>query len=262
MNLSENSEKSLTENSCYSNKGLMTTRQVAEQLNTSSKVILENAKKCLPNKKIANGKPTYWNEAEITILIETLKNNQPNQNTFTGAVKAVNTALTPALKIKKAMELMQEGYEEELANLKAINQEQKKEIEELTPDAESWRAFADSDGTFSVTNVAKCLGLKRDDVFEFLKLRGYIMRVQSQNPDKKGKYQGTALGVERGYIKNYVFTNDKISNIQFHLTPKGMQKVEKAFLIDKPAQAEKERINKLCKEAERTMKPFSCGKAE
>lgn len=106
---------------------------------------------------------------------------------------------------------------------------QQKQIEELTPDAESWRKFAESDGTFSATNVAKCLGIKRDDLLKWLELKHYIMRERSDNPNKKGKYQGTAQGIEYGYIKNYVYTNDNISCIQFHLTPKGMQKVQKAF---------------------------------
>ena len=85
------------------NKKLMTTKELADQLNTSSKVILENAKKCLPNKTIENGKATYWNESEITLIIEQMKTSNPNQNTFTGAVKVISTNLTPALKIKKAM---------------------------------------------------------------------------------------------------------------------------------------------------------------
>jgi len=93
----------------------MSTKQLSEQLNTSPKVILENAKKCIPNKIIEKGKPAYWSKAEIALILEQLKNSNPNQNAFTGAVKAVSTELTPALKIKRAMLLMQEGYEEELA---------------------------------------------------------------------------------------------------------------------------------------------------
>ena len=37
---------------------LISTRELAEQLGTSPKVVLENAKKCLPNKRIENGKAT------------------------------------------------------------------------------------------------------------------------------------------------------------------------------------------------------------
>ena len=99
---------------------LISTKQLAAQLHSSSKVIIENAKKCLPNKKIINGKPTYWNEAEVTVLVDFVKaNSHRTDTTFTKLVKVTETSLTPALKIKKAMELMQEGYEEEMARLKA-----------------------------------------------------------------------------------------------------------------------------------------------
>ena len=97
----------------------MTTKEVAESLGCTVKTVLENAKKCLPNKVFENGKTTEWNEAEITILIEQMKSSRPNQNSFTAAVKAVSTTMTPALKLKKAMELAEEAYQEELARIKA-----------------------------------------------------------------------------------------------------------------------------------------------
>ena len=37
------------------NEKLMTTKEIAEQLGTSPKVILENARKCLPDKEFENG---------------------------------------------------------------------------------------------------------------------------------------------------------------------------------------------------------------
>lgn len=98
---------------------LMTTKELATILNTSPKVVLENAKKCLPNKIIENGKQTYWSKVETTVLIEQMKSSNPNQHSFTGAVKAVTTELTPALKLKKALDLAQEAYEEELARINA-----------------------------------------------------------------------------------------------------------------------------------------------
>jgi len=114
----------------------------------------------------------------------------------------------------------------------------------------------------TITDTSKELGLKRDDVLEFLRLRGYIMRDNHRRPSRKGEFIGTALGLEKGYVENYTYTNEKTSCVHVVLTEKGFEKVEKAFLIDKPAQAEKERINKLCKEAERNMKPSLLGKAE
>ena len=74
-------------------ENLKKTSDLAKILNTSPKVIIENAKKFLPNKVFKNGKTTYYTEEEATILIEGLKGNNPNQSTFTGSVKAVSTTL-------------------------------------------------------------------------------------------------------------------------------------------------------------------------
>jgi hypothetical protein len=40
-------------------KTMYTTKEVAEQLGTRANVITENAKKCLPNKRIENGKNNF-----------------------------------------------------------------------------------------------------------------------------------------------------------------------------------------------------------
>lgn len=103
----------------------MTTKEVAEQLKTSPKVILTNAKKCLPNKIIKNGKPTYWTKEEVTILLDYMKSNKQTlfnsqaKQPFTDELRSISTDLTPALKLKKALDLAQEAYEEELERIKA-----------------------------------------------------------------------------------------------------------------------------------------------
>ncbi len=105
---------------------LMNTKDVAKVLGVSkTDTVLNNARKCLPNKKITNGKTTYWNEQEVTILLEQLKHNNSNQNHLPSTLEGISTTLSPALKIRQAMLLMQEGYEEELNNLRL----QKKQLE-------------------------------------------------------------------------------------------------------------------------------------
>lgn len=129
------------------------------------------------------GKVTYWNEAEITVLIDGMKSNNSNQyrekGTVTGAVTDVSTDLTPALKIRKAMELMQEGYEEELAILRAKALEQQKVIEEQTPKVEFFDDVAGSSDTIDMKEVAKVLnvkGLGRNNLFELLRNRKVLDR--------------------------------------------------------------------------------------
>lgn len=159
----------------------ITTRQLAEQLGTSSKVVLENAKKCLPNKKIENGKPTYWSKAEVTVLLEQLKTSNPNQYTFTASVKVVSTDLTPALKIKKAMELMMEGYEEELAILREKNEAQRAKLEEQAPKVEVFDRIADSSGLKSMQEVAKILKIGVNTLFALLRDAGIFYRSNGVN---------------------------------------------------------------------------------
>lgn len=50
-----------------------------------------------------------------------MKSHNNNQNNLSGSLTGVSTTLTPALKIQKALELMREGYEEELARIEAEN---------------------------------------------------------------------------------------------------------------------------------------------
>lgn len=126
---------------------LMTTKDVADTLHTSPKVILTNARKCLPNKKIVNGKPTIWTESESTLLLDYMKNNKQSlynsqaKQSFTAGLRSASTALTPALKIKKAMDLMQEGYEEELLRIeheKEILKIQNKELQIQLDEDKDW----------------------------------------------------------------------------------------------------------------------------
>lgn len=51
----------------------MTTKEVAESLGCTVKTVMNNAVKCLPNKVFENGKPTEWTEADVTVLLDYMK---------------------------------------------------------------------------------------------------------------------------------------------------------------------------------------------
>lgn len=104
------------------NGAVVTTKELAEQLGTRPNVVTENAKKCLPNKKIENGKATYWTKEEVTVLLEFMKTNNANQHNLSRSLIGASTDMTPALKLKMAMELAQEAYEEEIAHLRLCNE--------------------------------------------------------------------------------------------------------------------------------------------
>jgi phage antirepressor YoqD-like protein len=172
----------------------MTTKEVADFLKTSSKVVLENAKKCMPDKVIENGKTTYWNKAEVTVLLDCLKNNpQTNSSDLYLKSKGYETDLTPALKLKKAMELAQEAYEEELERLKLLNEQQEQKLIEQAPKIDFYDSVTGSTDTINMSEVAKVLncGLGRNQLFELLRKN----KILDRNNQPYQQY------VDRGYFR-------------------------------------------------------------
>ena len=49
---------------------LYKTKEAAKIINVNEKTLLKYGKKYLPNKKIENGKPTYWHEEELKIIAD------------------------------------------------------------------------------------------------------------------------------------------------------------------------------------------------
>lgn len=255
--LSHKSEKNVSD---FEQKSLMTTKELAQVLGVSIDTVTRVANKVIDpsavlHRVINGGKSKVFTEEQATLI---KKEIQKHHNLANRQIDSVSTEYEENQIVANAVAILQRRSIELQKQIEA----QKVQIEELTPDAESWRAFAESDGSFSATNVAKLLKISRDDVLEFLSLRHYIMRERHENPNKKGRYQATALGIERGYVVNYLYTNDKISQVQFHITPKGMQKIEKAFNLGRLSPEQEERVNAMCKEAEKNMKSSSIGKAE
>lgn len=72
----------------------MTTKEVAESLGCTVKTVMNNAVKCLPNKVFENGKPTEWNEAEVTVLLDYMKEHSNRLDLpLQPVVKATETSL-------------------------------------------------------------------------------------------------------------------------------------------------------------------------
>lgn len=177
------------------NEKMLTTREVAEQLGTRPNVITENAKKCLPNKKIENGKVTYWTKAEITVLLEFMKtNNNRTDLDLSNRLIGTSTELTPALKLKKALELAQEAYEEELERLRMKTHEQEIQLIEQAPKVEFFNDVAGSADTIDMKEVAKILNIKgigRNKLFEILREKKIL----------DGNNQPYQEYVDRGYFR-------------------------------------------------------------
>lgn len=178
---------------------LMTTKELADFLKTSSKVVLENAKKCLPNKKIENGKPTYWDKAEVTVLIYFMQNNKTTMSNsqasqaFTDGLRSISTDLTPALKLKKALDLAQEAYEEELQIIRA-----RAELAESVV-----HRIADGKGCFTINQAAKALKLPYGNKKLFGKLKALGFLNKDNSPRQQYINDGSFITVVK-YINEHI----------------------------------------------------------
>lgn len=113
---------------------------------------------------------------------------------------------------------------------------------------------------FTVTDIARLLNLSRDnDIIPFLEIKKYIVR-QTPDRDRKGNLIATILGVQSGWLVNQY--NRKHKRIQFYITEKGMERIEKAFCQEELTPEQQRRVNAICAEYEKNMRPTSLGLAE
>ena len=113
---------------------------------------------------------------------------------------------------------------------------------------------------FTVTDIARLLNLSRDnDIIPFLEVKKYIVR-QTPDRDRKGNLIATMLGIQSGCVVNQY--NYKHKRIQFYITEKGMQRIEKAFCHNELTPDQQKRVNAICAEYEKNMRPSSLGRAE
>ena len=239
----------------------LTTRELADILGVETRTVQLSVQRLglaneLSQVKIRGQNAYVFNQEQATMIKQEI---QKHSQLASRKIDNVTTEYEENQMIFNAMSILQRRSVE----LQKQLEEKQSQIDELTPDAESWRKFADSDGTFTASNVAKMLNISRDnELIPFLLLKKYIMRERHENPNRAGNLIGTALGIEKGYVKNYLYTNDKISRVQFKITPEGMQKIEKAFCHNELTPEQQKRVNVICMEAEKTMRPTGLGLAE
>ena len=113
---------------------------------------------------------------------------------------------------------------------------------------------------FTVTDVARLLNLSRNnEIIPFLEIKKYIIR-QTPDRDRKGNLIATRLGIQSGCVINQY--NYKHKRIQFYITEKGLDRIEKAFCHSELTPEQQRRVNALCAAAERSMRPSALGLAE
>lgn len=89
-----------------SSKPVITTQQIADQLNTEAKYVIEYAKQVLPNKEIINGVATTFTEEEVTLILEYAKTHVGNNRSeeMKLAVANTETSLSSNLRVRAAIE--------------------------------------------------------------------------------------------------------------------------------------------------------------
>lgn len=203
------------------NQKFMTTKELAEKLHCETKTIFNIARKCLPNKVIENGKTTFWNNAEITVLIEQMKTSQPNQHNLVRSIQGVSTELTPALKIKKAFDLMQEGYEEELERLKLLNEQKDQQLLEQKPKVETYNNFLSREKFCNFRDAANYFGVSQTEFMSLLKSK-YIYK------NSVGEYRAYSEYSEYFTLRPFDKGKDNIGQ-QLLLNLKGLEFFGKFF---------------------------------
>lgn len=144
-------------------------QEIAEKINVSYETVKRHARKLGFTQ---DGVKTYLSLGQVTELLESIKKSNNNQFNLIQELSQVSTKLTPALKIKRAMELMQEGYEEELQVLR-------EQVAELAPKADFADAVTGSKDCIEMKEVAKILnipGVGRNKLFEILRNKGILDR--------------------------------------------------------------------------------------
>jgi phage antirepressor YoqD-like protein len=116
-------------------------------------------------KKIEHGKPTYWTEFEVTLLLEKMKGNANNQSDLPSRLEGVETSKSRALRIELLHKQIEAELEAEIAELKA-------KTEADRPKVEFFDQVADSKDAIQMRDVAAVLnipGWGRNKIFALLR---------------------------------------------------------------------------------------------
>lgn len=101
----------------------MTTKEVAKALGVDARTITRAAKRYLPNKKIENGKKTFWNEAEVTVLLEKMKSNPTDNPTMTSTQVCLgSTALSTQFVVQEKLKVAQQAFADIFSILQGENE--------------------------------------------------------------------------------------------------------------------------------------------
>lgn len=175
----------------------MTVKEIAQAMGVSTDTVKNCIRRIMPE-KMQNGKTTFLNEQEVTMISKELKSNTfvSSHQTYevSSQVKNTTTRLEVLANYKAATQAMIELLEAEKAELQAENERQKQQLIEVAPKVDFYNAVTESKDCIDMAQVAKLLNVKgigRNNLIEILKEKGVLDK-------KKQPYQKY---VDRGYFR-------------------------------------------------------------
>jgi len=130
-------------------------------------------------KKVEHGKPTYWTETEMTLLLEKMKGNAHNQHDLAVQLQGTETSQSRVLKLQLLQRQMQDIYEAEIADLNTSVARLEAKVEADRHKTVMFDQCMESGSLMSISTMAKKLarrGLDPRKIFAFLRDRKIILR--------------------------------------------------------------------------------------
>lgn len=187
------------------NKNLISTSNLAKKLGTTNDVIINVAKRCNIKKDIRNGIATYWNEQEVSQIINELKSgNKSNNRSFELTQRLANT--TTSITIKENFLKATRDYIALIETEKKQLAEENKKLQEKNQELQEYQ------------NKNKYIHQERHDI---AKLRADIVKqVKIKAHMNKWRYNDTFVRYYKlydethnfYYQENYSKYIDKIEN--------------------------------------------------
>ena len=160
----------------------MTVKEIAQVMGVSTDTVKNCIRRIMPE-KMQNGKTTFLNKQEVTMISKELKSNTfvSSHQTYevSSQVKNTTTRLEVLANYKAATQAVIELLEAEKAELQAENERQKQQLIEAAPKVDFYNAVTESKDCIDMAQVAKVLnikGLGRTKLFELLRKTDILNR--------------------------------------------------------------------------------------
>ena len=144
----------------------MTLKEIAEITGAAHSTVAAYAQKAGWTE---NGKQTLLDERQVTIILEAMKQATINQSDLPSRLEGIETSHSRVLRLQILQKQMQDIYEAEIADLKAV-------ISEVKP---IYDLCVDSDSLMSISTMAKKLnrpGFGPKSIFNFLNEKRVVYR--------------------------------------------------------------------------------------